>query len=265
MNHLETVIRGPGRFVVRQYLITYDAGKLLFDIIRSLKNILTVSNLKVLTRQIYFTAVEPLPIIIFGAFLIGAVIVSFVFASLTSLGLPDKIGQFILTILVDELSSLFIAIVIMIRSGSAVIAELSLMKLNREFDSLRSMGIDMNEYLLAPRFVSIVFSSVLLSVFFCFVSLLGGFLVYGYINNIPLYDYIDIMAHAATIPDFVTVYVKSFVFGSIIAVVSIKNGMEVKTSITEVPIRLIIGLTRQVIFILIFILLYDILRYGNLL
>lgn len=265
MNYIDAVLRNPGRFVIRQYLIAYDSTKLLIEIVRSLRNILTVSNLKVLTRQVFFTAIEPLTLVSAGAFMLGAVIVAFIYASLTRLGLSDKAGEFVMTILVDEVAPLFVAIVIMIRSGSAMIAELSLMRLNGEFDSLRSMGIGMHGYLLAPRFVSIVFSSVLLSVFFCFISLFGGFVGVGYINSIPFYDYIEAMAQAASIPDFFAVYVKSFFFGVIIAVVSIKNGLEVRSSITEVPVRLIIGLTRQVIFILIFTLLYDILRYGNIL
>jgi phospholipid/cholesterol/gamma-HCH transport system permease protein len=265
MRPLEKIFRKPGRFVLKQYFSFIENSVLLFRILRGLKGIPKTANFKVFTRQLYFTAVQPLPIILTGAFAVGAVAVTFIFASLSSLGLSDKVGKLVLIILVDELAPVFIAVVVMIRSGSAIIAELALMKLNREIETLRSLGVDLYEYLIAPRFASLLVSNVLLSVLFSLVAILGGFFAYGYLHNIPFYDYVETMATAADIPDFVTIYVKPLFFGLTIALLSIRNGLDVSASITEVPVRLLVGLMRQAIFILIFIILYDIFRYGNIL
>lgn len=262
---LEAVLRKPGRFVVKQYAASYETLLLLVHILRGMRGMLGTANRKVFVRQFYFTAVEPIPLVIAGAFLSGAVIVAFVFASLSSFGLSQRVGEAVMIILVNEIAALFVAVVVMIRSGSAIIAELALMRLNRELETLNALGIDLHEYLTAPRCAALVLSTVLLSVLFCFVSILGGFLAYGYLHNIAFYDYLEIMAEAAGFADFVTVYVKALMFGLIIALFSIRNGLDVTESITEVPVRLIAGLTRQTILIFFFVIFYDILRYGTVL
>jgi phospholipid/cholesterol/gamma-HCH transport system permease protein len=151
----------------------------------------------------------------------------------------------------------------MIRSGSAIISEIALMKLNNELNTLKGLDIDVYEYLFFPRFFAIIISSALLSVLFCFVALLGGFISFGYINNVPFYDYVISMAESAVLMDFIMVYLKSMTFGFIIVLVSIRDGLAVEHSISEVPIRLIHGLIVQVMLIIFFDLFYSMIRYGD--
>lgn len=263
MSVLESTLRRPGGFVLRQYYLVRDLGSLGIHTVKGLKRLFKPAGMGIFLKQIYFTSVQPIPMVIAGALVMGAVIVHYIIAFFTSIGARQEIGRFVLLVIVNELSSVFVAILVMIRSGSAVIAELALMKLNNELNTLRSLDINIYEYLLSPRFAAIVASNVLLSVLFCFVALLGGFISFGYINNIPFYDYIERMAGAAGIPDFVAVYIKSLVFGIIIALVSIKDGLGVGRSISEVPVKLIHGLVIQVMLIAIFNILYDMLRYGD--
>jgi ABC-type transporter Mla maintaining outer membrane lipid asymmetry permease subunit MlaE len=73
------------------------------------------------------------------------------------------------------------------------------------------------------------------------------------------------MAGSTEVMDFVTVYFKSMIFGLIIVLVSLRDGLSVDHSISEVPIKLIHGLVVQAMFIVFFDLLYTMVRYGNLL
>lgn len=262
---LESILRRPGTFILRQYDLICDISRLSFNILKGFRSLLRPAGIQVLLRQLYFTSVQPLPIVFAGAFVIGAVNVHFIINFFTSIGAHEKIGRFILIIIVNELAPVFVAVLIMIRSGSAIIAEIALMKLNNELHTLRGLGIDMYEYLFFPRFAAIVLSTVILSVFFCLVALMGGFISYGYINSAPFYEYIAKMAGSAEEMDFVTVYFKSMIFGLIIVLVSLRDGLSVDHSISEVPIKLIHGLVVQVIAIVFFDLLYTIIRYGNIL
>ncbi|MEE9524604.1 MAG: ABC transporter permease [Thermodesulfovibrionales bacterium] len=261
---LESILRRPGTFILRQYDLICDITSLTLSTLKGFRSLLTPAGMQIFLRQLYFTSVQPLPIVFAGAFVIGAVIVHYIINFLTSVGAHEEIGRFILIVIVNELASALVAVLILIRSGSAIIAEIALMKLNNELNTLRGLGIDMYEYLFFPRFAAIVLSNIILAVFFCLVALMGGFISYGYINNAPFYDYIAKMAASTEVMDFVTVYFKSMIFGLIIVFVSLRDGLSVDHSISEVPIKLIHGLVVQAMFIVFFDLLYTMVRYGNL-
>ncbi|GBD98284.1 putative phospholipid ABC transporter permease protein MlaE [bacterium BMS3Abin07] len=260
---LQAILRKPGSFVLRQCTLISDIAVIFWKISHGFRTLFRPAGIRIFLRQVYFTSVQPVSMVVAVAFVVGAVIVHYVVHFFTVLGAHEEIGGFIILIIVNELSSVFIAILVMIRSGSAVISEIALMKLNRELDTLRSLGIDMYDYLFFPRFAAMIVSNVLLAVLFCSVALLGGFIAFGYLNNVSFYDYIEKMAGSAVIMDFVTVYVKSFVFGHIIALIAIRDGLSVEHSISEVPVYLIHGLVTQMMLIVTFDLLYDMIRYAN--
>jgi len=259
---IESILRRPGAFVFRQWSLARDITAIGVRAVRGLRSLCHPAVLRVFLRQLYFTSIQPLPLVVGSALVMGAVIVHYVVSFFTSVGIREEIGRFILLVIVNELASVFVAVIVMIRSGSAIISEIALMKLNRELDTLDALGIDEYEYLFSPRFAAIIISNMLLAVLFCIVALVGGFLSYGYLNNVPFYDYMQGMANSATPMDFVSVYFKSFVFGATIVLVSIHDGLGVRHSISEVPVRLIHGLVIQVMAILFFDLIYDVVRYG---
>ncbi len=261
---LESVVRRPGAFVLRQYQMIRQSTAILCSAVRGFRSLFSPAGAQIFLRQLYFTSVQPVPIVVAGGLVIGAFVVHSIIHFFTSIGAHEEIGRFILLIIVNEISSIFIAVLIMIRSGNAVIAEIALMKLNNELMTLRSLGIDEREYLYFPRFAAIVLSNIVLALLFCLVSLLGGFISFGYVNNVPFLDYIERMAESAVLLDFVTVYFKSFVFGVVIVAVSLRDGLSVKLSISEVPIKLIHGLVVQVMLIIFVNLFYDMVRYGYL-
>jgi phospholipid/cholesterol/gamma-HCH transport system permease protein len=260
---LENLLRRPGTFVHRQYRLIVELAVLCFRTVRGFRSLFSPAGMQIFLRQLYFTAVQPAPLVIVGALFLGAFLVHYIINFFTSLGARDEIGRFILFVIVNELSSVFVAVIVMIRSGSAIISELALMKLNNELDTLRILDISMYDYLFFPRVCAVVISNMLLAALFCLVALLGGFISFGYINNTPFYEYIERMASSTVVMDFITIYVKSMLFGFVIVLVSIRDGLSVKHSISEVPVRLIHGLVVQVMFILFIELIYDVIRYGD--
>ncbi|UCG77781.1 MAG: ABC transporter permease [Nitrospirota bacterium] len=262
---IETILRRQGAFVLRQYELAHDVIILFVRTLKGFRSVFSPAGFEIILRQLYFTAVQPVPIVFAGAFVMGAVIVHYIINFFTSIGANDQIGDFILLVIVNELSSAFVAIIVMLRSGSAMISEIALMKLNNELNTLKGFSIDMYEYLMFPRFTAIVLSNIMLAVFFCLIALIGGFISFGYINNTPFKDYLMKMAASADMMDFITVYIKSTVFGLIIVFISIRDALSVKHSITEVPVKLIHGLVLQLMLIVFFDLVYDMIRYGNIL
>jgi len=204
----------------------------------------------VLLRQIYFSAFQPIGIVIFVALASGAVIVHLIITSLAIVGAKDMIGKVIIFVVVEELAPLISTFILLLRSGPAVVSELSIMKLNKEFQSIDALDINIYSYLFMPRMAALIVSNIILGIVVCFVSLIGGFLVLGSFHNMIFQDYLRHLVNGAGLIDLM-LFVKLFVFGYFVAAGTVYSGSNVKKAFTEVPIALIKGFVNITIYILI--------------
>ena len=99
----------------------------------------------VFVRQTLFTGVEALPFTAFIALLVGG---SLVLSASIGLGSADggPLGRLLAIALVRELAPLITGLIIIGRSGTAVVVELGNMRVSGEVDTLESMGIDVFEH-----------------------------------------------------------------------------------------------------------------------
>ena len=92
----------------------------------------------VLIKQIYFTAVGILPLFITMSVLFGSIIIGVVISQASQYNLQDQIGSIIINFAVDEFSPFFTALLITLRSSTAVNAEIAVMKVNKELNTLKN-------------------------------------------------------------------------------------------------------------------------------
>ena len=130
----------------------------------------------VLINQIYFTSVQILPAFLLVSAFFGSLFIGVVFQVLKDLGLVALLGNVLMGLIVTELSPFFTVLLITLRSGAAINAEMAAMQVNREIKALETFRIDIIDYLLAPRVVSGVISVVLLSFLFSIVLMTSGIL-----------------------------------------------------------------------------------------
>ncbi|KAK9867366.1 hypothetical protein WJX84_009900 [Apatococcus fuscideae] len=140
------------------------------------------------------------------------------------LGLTRSVGGVLALALSRELTPVITCIILAGRVGSAFAAELGTMQVSEQVDSLRVLGSDPVNYLVAPRVLACMLAGPALNIF-CFVIGLGASVVlantvYGIHPRIIL----DSAARAVTSWDLITSMIKAWVFGVIIAVVSCSWG-----------------------------------------
>lgn len=134
-------------------------------------------SLSILIRQIYYVGVLSLVIIIISGLFIGMVLGLQGYSILIDYGSEQAIGQMVALTLVRELGPVVTALLFAGRAGSALTAEIGLMKATEQLSSMEMMGVDPIKRVIAPRFWAGFISLPLLAAIFSAVGIFGGLLI----------------------------------------------------------------------------------------
>ncbi|MEM9741816.1 MAG: lipid asymmetry maintenance ABC transporter permease subunit MlaE [Pseudomonadota bacterium] len=130
-----------------------------------------------MVEQVYQIGVKSLPIILLSSFSIGAVIALQFYTQLAPLGAEAGVGVGLAMVLLRELGPVVTALLFAGRAGSAITAELGLMKSTEQLSSMAMMGVDPLHRIVAPRLWAGLLSLPILTALFDVVAILGGALV----------------------------------------------------------------------------------------
>lgn len=205
----------------------------------------------VLTKQIYFTSVGILPLFMMMAMFFGSIIIGVVIALATQYNLEENIGSIIINFVMDEFSPFFTALLISLRSGTAINTEIAVMNVNKELNTLREYKIDLIDYLFLPRIISGMISVTSLSIVFAIIMLSSGYLFTLFYMNMDLYTYKNLLFGAVEVKDVVVLVLKGLAFGFVITLIPIYSGLKTTNSYTAIPISVLNGMVK--LFIAIFL------------
>lgn len=195
-------------------------------------------------RQIYFTGVQILPTYIIISLIMGVALVGMLAQAVDALGGIDQLGRLMVVITMKELAPIVTALLLAMRSATAVTAEISLMKINREIDSLKSLAIDPFEYLYLPRIMAGVISMMALSIIFVCVSILGGYFILSFLQDMSFDYMMTTMFDNFELFDILAFLIKTTFLGFAIMSIPIYTALETKEAVTEIPIALSRGMMR---------------------
>ncbi|MBU0721766.1 ABC transporter permease [bacterium] len=204
----------------------------------------------VLTKQIYFTAVGIIPLFIMMAFLFGSVIIGVVIVLATQYNLQSEIGSIIVTFVIDEFSPFFTALLISLRSGTAINTEIAVMNVNKELNTLKEYKIDLIDYLFLPRIISGIISVTSLSILFAIIMLTSGYIFTLFYMNMDLHTYKNLLIAAIEVKDLLVLLLKSIAFGFVAMLIPIYSGLKTANAYTAIPISVLNGMVK--LFIAIF-------------
>ena len=187
---------------------------------------------RIVIEQLYFTAVQALPILIPVALLVGSMVIV-QFAKLSG---QYDFGRLSVLLIVRELGPIITALLVILRSATAVTIEISYMRVLHELDALEMAGLDPIRVVCLPRLIGITSAIVGLFIVFDLVSLLGGYVVVWAATDIPMGNFLYQIAKAIIPADIGVGFLKAMVFGIVITVTSLYRGFETKIRITEVPV-----------------------------
>ncbi|MCA9396853.1 MAG: ABC transporter permease, partial [Candidatus Omnitrophica bacterium] len=160
--------------------------------------------------------------------MIGMVIAFQSAYQLKSIGTEILIPDLLAVSMTRELAPMMTAWVIAGRAGASMTAEIGTMKVTEQIDAIQSMSIDPIRHLFMPRLLALAAITPLLTILSDILGIFGGFIVCVYRLQISPQVYIDRVFDALTFSDIYMGLVKSFIFGILIAVVSCREGLEVK-------------------------------------
>lgn len=255
MNSLYTQIDSLGRFVTRNaeytlrvlMMVYLSLRATLLDRAQGFRQIVGV-----ISAQIYFTGWQALPLITVLALATGSVLILQSLGNLSMLGGSQMVGNFLIVMILREAGPLFVALVVIARSGTAVASELGNMRANREIEALESMGINPLSFIVFPRVVGGVISVLCLAFYFNVLALLGGFVLTKFIQDMPFAFYSDSLMTAFSKDDLWIFLLKNGFSGMIIFVVSCYQGLSVKKSPHEVPQVTTQAVVNSIIFVVVF-------------
>lgn len=133
--------------------------------------------LPLLVEQIYFVGVLSLVIIVVSGLFIGMVVGLQGYNTLNKFGADTQLGQLLALSITRELGPVITALLFAGRAGSALTAEIGLMKATEQLSSMEMMGVDSIWRVIAPRFWAGMLSLPALAIIFSAVAVLGGHIV----------------------------------------------------------------------------------------
>jgi phospholipid/cholesterol/gamma-HCH transport system permease protein len=223
-----------------------DTFSLAFNILSKIfdKKTYNSSFITVLINQIYFTAIQILPLFLTVSIIIGFLLISIFLYILTDLGLAEYLGRIIMGFVVTELSPLITVLLLALRSSSAINAEVATMKVNKELHTLKVFNIDVISYLFLPRVLSGVIAVVLLSGIFSIVFLATGFVASKLIFGMSLDTYANLLLNSAQLSDIMILLVKCLTFGFFITLIPIRSGLNASDELTSIPVAVLNGMVK---------------------
>ena len=161
-------------------------------------------------------------------FLIGVVLAYLMALQLRQFGAETFIVDILGISLVRELGPLLAAILVAGRSGSAITAQIGVMRVTEELDAMQVMGIRHGFRLVMPRAMALALSMPLISLWTTLAALGGGMLASDLTLGISAAYFLETLPSAVSIGNLVLATAKSVVFGVFIALIGCHWGLQVK-------------------------------------
>lgn len=210
------------------YILT-DLGKMTLFLIKALRGVFRRPfRFKELLRQIHFIGVGSLAVIFFTAASTGMVLGLQGYYSLNKFGAEGMLGSAVSLTLIMELGPVLTALMVAGRAGSAMCAELGIMRISEQIDALDCMAVDPFRYLITPKFLATLICVPLLTVMFDVVGIAGGYIAGVSLMDVNPGSYIEGMKTSVTNHDIQLGVIKSFVFALLVVWICTGRGYFVR-------------------------------------
>ncbi len=181
-----------------------------------------------LSGHLYRIGASAMPITALVGFLIGVVLAYLTSQQLRQFGADAYIVNILGVSLIRELGPMLGAILIAGRSGSAITAQIGVMRVTEELDAMRVMGISHSYRLVMPRAMALAVAMPLISVWTTLCALAGGMLAADVSLGITPTFFLNALPAAVSLGNLVLATGKSVVFGVLIALIGCHYGLRVR-------------------------------------
>jgi len=178
-------------------------------------------------RELYFTGVLSLIIILVSGLFVGMVLGLQGYETLQTYGAEQSLGILVALSLVRELGPVVAALLFASRAGSAITAEIGLMKATEQLSAMEMMAVDPLARVIAPRFWAGVISMPLLAALFSAMGIFGSYLIGVKLIGVDEGSFWSQMQSAVDFEqDILNGVIKSVVFGIAITTIALFEGYD---------------------------------------
>ncbi len=175
-------------------------------------------------KEMHFIGVKSLFIIVLTAGFTGMVLGLQGYHTLRKFGSESALGSLVALSLIRELGPVLGALMVTARAGSAMTAELGIMRISEQIDALDVMTLDPVRYMVVPKMLAGVFVLPLLVAVFDVIGIYGGYIVGVKLLGINAARYFDGMKESVDFRDVWGGAIKALVFGLVVTWVSCYKG-----------------------------------------
>lgn len=180
---------------------------------------------RALIDQIYFIGFLSCLIIVVAALFIGMVVGLQGYHTLQKFGAGSQLGQLLALSITRELGPVVSALLFAGRAGSAVTAEIGLMKATEQLAGMDMMGVDPLGRIIYPRFLAGIITLPILSLIFAVVAIYGGYFIGVHLLGVDVGSFWSNMQSAVNFRiDIVSGIIKSIFFAFVVIWISVYQG-----------------------------------------
>lgn len=182
---------------------------------------------RLLLSQLYAVGVLSVLLIVLSGFFVGMVLGLQGFNVLSDFGAEESLGVMVAASLVRELGPVVTALLFAGRAGTALTAEIGLMKATEQLTGMEMMAVDPIHRIIAPRFLAGLLSMPLLSAIFTAVGIIGGYFVgVGLLGVDSGAFWSQMQAKIDFHDDLLNGLIKSLFFGGIVTWIAVFEGYD---------------------------------------
>jgi len=207
---------------------------------------------------------EALGISVMISFLVGLILAFVGAVQLEQFGASIYVASLVGIAMVREMGCIMTGIIMCGRTGASYAAQLGTMKVNQEIDAYRTFQFSPIEFLVIPRMLALFLMMPLLTAFANVAGIVGGALIGVFMLDLSFLDYWNQTVKSLTWAHCSAGFIKSFVFGIIVAVSGCYHGMRCENNAAGVgratTSAVVSGITAIVVADAIFAVLFNIFK-----
>lgn len=213
---MQQLVRGLERFGHHGLYYVAQAGRMGIFLFSCLAQMLRPPKLTRVVSQIHFIGARSFFVILFTGAFTGMVLALQGYYTLRKFGSEGLVGSAVALSLIRELGPVVAALMVIGRAGSAICAEIGIMRNSEQIDALECMAVDPLRYLIVPKLIAGIIAMPLLTCLFDVVGIFGGYLTGVVLLGGNEGAYFQSMRDSVVWRDVAMGIVKSSIFGLLI-------------------------------------------------
>ncbi len=200
-------------------------GRIVLFFVIGITNIFVLPfQMKKVIDHTWFIGTKSIFVIALTGLFTGMVLGLQGYYSLVKFGSEAALGSAVALPLIRELGPVFTAIIVTARAGSAMTAEIGVMRISEQIDALKTMHINPVRFLFTPRIIAAIICYPLLTSLFNVIGIIGGYISGSFMLGINRYVYMDRVISSIRIEDITGGFYKALAFSVIVTTICCYRG-----------------------------------------